>query len=62
MICNSALRNLIREDKIAQMYSSIQTGQAQGMMTLDQHLTQLVKDKVITSQTARDVAINKGLF
>jgi len=62
MICNSALRNLIREDKIAQMYSAIQTGQNQGMSTLDQHLTKLFADNVITRQTARDVAINKTLF
>ncbi|MCX7116987.1 MAG: type IV pilus twitching motility protein PilT [Legionellales bacterium] len=62
MMCNGAIRNLIREDKVAQMYSSIQTGQAQGMMTLDQHLTQLVNEKLISTQTARDVAINKTLF
>ena len=62
MICNSAIRNLIREDKIAQMYSAIQTGQAQGMITLDQYLTQLVSDNSITRQTARDVALNKTLF
>ncbi len=62
MICNSAIRNLIREDKVAQMYSSIQTGQAQGMITLDQYLTQLVKENQIARQTARDVAINKTLF
>lgn len=62
MICNSAIRNLIREDKVAQMYSSIQTGQAQGMMTLDQHLQQLAREGVIASQTAYDVAVNKTLF
>ena len=62
MICNSAIRNLIREDKVAQMYSSIQTGQAQGMSTLDQHLVQLVSENIITRQSAREVAINKTLF
>jgi twitching motility protein PilT len=62
MICNAAIRNLIREDKIAQMYSAIQTGQAQGMITLDQHLTQLVEQNLITRQVARDVAINKTMF
>lgn len=62
MLCNSAIRNLIREDKVAQMYSSIQTGQAQGMMTLDQHLLELVSQKLILPQTAREVAINKTLF
>jgi twitching motility protein PilT len=39
MIGTPAIRNLIREGKIAQMYSAIQTGQAQGMQTLDQCLT-----------------------
>ncbi|MCP0914113.1 MULTISPECIES: type IV pilus twitching motility protein PilT [Legionella] len=62
MICNAAIRNLIREDKVAQMYSSIQTGQAQGMMTLDQHLTQLVNANLVSRITARDIAINKTLF
>ncbi len=62
MICNSAIRNLIREDKVAQMYSSIQTGQAQGMMTLDQHLGQLVNMNLIARTTARDIAMNKTMF
>lgn len=62
MICNSAIRNLIREDKVAQMYSSIQTGQAQGMITLDQYLVKLVNENLIARETARDVAINKTLF
>lgn len=62
MICNGAIRNLIREAKIAQMYSSIQTGQAAGMQTLDQHLTELVKRNLISRQTARDVALNKATF
>lgn len=62
MICNSAIRNLIREDKVAQMYSSIQTGQAQGMMTFDQHLVQLVDEKLIAKQTAREVSLNKAAF
>lgn len=62
MLCNSAIRNLIREDKIAQMYSSIQTGQSQGMQTMDQHLSQLVHENLIARHTARDAAINKALF
>ncbi|STX29655.1 twitching motility protein PilT [Legionella beliardensis] len=62
MICNSAIRNLIREDKIAQMYSTIQTGQGQGMQTLDQHLTYLVQNKIISKSTAQEVALNKTLF
>ena len=62
MICNAAIRNLIREDKIAQIYSTIQTGKSFGMQTLDQHLTQLVDDNSITRETAREVAMNKVLF
>lgn len=62
MLCNSAIRNLIREDKVAQMYSSIQTGQAKGMQTLDQHLTRLVKDNAISNITAREIALDKSIF
>jgi twitching motility protein PilT len=62
MICNSAIRNLIREDKVAQMYSSIQTGQSKGMQTLDQHLMELVSQNLIARETARDLAINKSAF
>ena len=62
MLCTGAIRNLIREDKVAQMYSSIQTGQAKGMQTLDQHLTELVSTNVIARHTAHDAAINKAAF
>ncbi|MFY7698539.1 MAG: type IV pilus twitching motility protein PilT [Legionella sp.] len=62
MLCNAAIRNLIREDKIAQMYSTIQTNQAHGMLTLDQHLSQLVNSNSITRQSAREIAINKSQF
>ena len=43
MIGTPAIRNLIRENKVAQMYSSIQTGQQHGMQTLDQNLQELVQ-------------------
>ncbi|HEY7986691.1 MAG TPA: type IV pilus twitching motility protein PilT [Methylophilaceae bacterium] len=62
MIGTSAIRNLIREAKIAQMYSAIQTGQSIGMQTLDQNLLELVKSKVITSAEARMKAVNKDSF
>lgn len=62
MICTAAIRSLIREDKIAQMYSTIQTGKSFGMQTLDQHLTQLARENSITRETAREVAVNKDLF
>lgn len=54
MICTAAIRNLIRENKLAQMYSSIQTGNAHGMQTLDQHLIKLVHNNVITKEVARE--------
>jgi twitching motility protein PilT len=56
MLGTPAIRNLIRENKVAQMYSVIQTGQAQGMQTLDQALSDLVKRNVITPAEARSKA------
>jgi len=52
MIGNSAIRNLIREDKVAQMYSAIQTGGQQGMHTLDQHLKTLLQKGSISREEA----------
>ena len=49
----SAIRNLIREDKVAQMYSAIQTGQAVGMQTMDQCLQGLVDKKLVSLEAAR---------
>ena len=62
MIGIPAIRNLIRENKVAQMYSAIQTGAAHGMITLDQTLMNLVQDGVITVQDARIKAQNKESF
>ena len=56
MLGTSAIRNLIRENKIAQMYSSIQTGQSMGMQTLDQNLTDLVRRNLISPAEARSKA------
>jgi hypothetical protein len=53
MIGTSAIRNLIRENKVAQMYSSIQTGQSQGMQTLDQCLADLVRRNLVAASEAR---------
>ncbi len=58
MIGTPAIRNLIREDKVAQMYSSVQTGSAHGMQTLDQHLAQLVKAGTVSRQEAMIKAKN----
>ncbi len=62
MIGTPAIRNLIRENKIAQMYSSIQTGQNVGMQTLDQNLKELVQRNVISLAEARGKAANKDTF
>ena len=62
MIGTPAIRNLIREAKIAQMYSSIQTGQSIGMQTMDQCLMDLVKRNVVTVAEARSKAANKDVF
>ncbi len=62
MIGTPAIRNLIREAKVAQMYSSIQTGQALGMQTLDQNLQDLVKRNLISTPEARMKAANKDAF
>jgi len=56
MLGTSAIRNLIREAKVAQMYSSIQTGNSVGMQTLDQNLTDLVRRNIITPSEARSKA------
>ena len=62
MIGTPAIRNLIRENKIAQMYSSIQTGQSVGMQTLDQNLTDLVRRNIVAVGEARTKAMNKDTF
>jgi len=62
MIGTPAIRNLIREGKIAQMYSAIQTGQSSGMQTLDQNLQELLKKGVIGKEEARFRAANKEDF
>jgi twitching motility protein PilT len=62
MIGTPAIRNLIREAKVAQMYSAIQTGQSIGMQTLDQNLTELLKRNVVSKEEARSKAANKDNF
>ena len=62
MIGTPAIRNLIREGKIAQMYSAIQTGQQNGMQTLDQCLKELLQKGLITKEEARFRAQNKEDF
>ena len=58
MMGTPAIRNLIREDKVAQMYSVIQTGQASGMQTLDQNLKELVQKGLVGVEDAKRKASN----
>ena len=58
MLGTSAIRNLIREDKVAQMYSTIQTSNAAGMQTLDQNLISLSARGDILAEDAKRVAMN----
>ncbi len=62
MIGTPAIRNLIRENKVAQMYSAIQTGQNFGMQTLDQNLLEMVRRNLVSSAEARNKAANKDAF
>tara|TARA_Y100000588_G_scaffold191295_1_gene205260 strand:+ start:703 stop:1737 length:1035 start_codon:yes stop_codon:yes gene_type:complete len=59
MLGTPAIRNLIRENKIAQMYSAIQTGQSLGMQTLDQNLQKLVKEGMVSRKEAQMKAANR---
>ena len=62
MIGTPAIRNLIRENKVAQMYSAIQTGAQLGMQTLDQNLLDLVRRNIVSAAEARARAANKDAF
>ena len=52
----SAIRNLIREGKVARMYAAIQTGQTVGMQTMDQCLQSLVDKRAVSVEVAREKA------
>ena len=56
MLCTPAIRNLIRESKVAQMYSAIQTGGQLGMQTLDQCLRELLDKSIISKEAAQEKA------
>ena len=62
MIGTPAIRNLIRENKVAQMYSVIQTSAQLGMQTLDQSLLELVRRNIVSAHEARARATNKDVF
>ena len=62
LIGTPAIRNLIRENKLAAMYSAIQTARNLGMQTLDQSLQELVRENIVSMAEARSVAANKDTF
>ncbi|MEM7401570.1 MAG: type IV pilus twitching motility protein PilT [Pseudomonadota bacterium] len=62
LIGTPAIRNLINEDKVAQMYSAIQTGNNVGMQTLDQNLQEILSKGLIAREEARRKAENKADF
>ncbi len=62
LIANSAIRNLIREDKIYQIPSIIQSGSQEGMQSLDQDLQRLVSQGIININDAKHIADNPELF
>lgn len=62
MIVNSAIKNLIRENKVSQINAAIQTGQQYGMQTMDQALIRLVKNGDVSTDAAVAYAVQKDLF
>ncbi|MDH5258225.1 MAG: type IV pilus twitching motility protein PilT [Gammaproteobacteria bacterium] len=62
MIGTPAIRNLIRENKVPQMYSAIQTGQQMGMQTMDQALMELVHRGIVNRSEAKGKALTKDQF
>ena len=62
MIGTPAIRNLIREAKVPQIYGMIQTGRDAGMVTMDQSLDYLVSRNLVTRETARTLAVDQSKF
>jgi twitching motility protein PilT len=58
LVATPAVRNLIRENKVAQLYSAMQTGASQGMQTLEQALSELVRQRAIAAEQAMRLARN----
>ena len=62
LIGTSAISNTIREGKIEQMVSLMETGKKFGMQMLDEHLRHLVHQRIITKESAREISSNKAIF
>ena len=53
MVCNSAIRNLIRENKIPQIDQMIETGSKEGMIKMDKYISELVSKGIIDQPDAK---------
>jgi twitching motility protein PilT len=62
MIGTPAIRNLIREDKIAHMYSVIQTSRKMGMLTMEQSFQELLSKNIINAESAHESGYQRELF
>ena len=62
MIGVPAIRNLIRENKVPQMYSVMQTGHSANMQTMDQSLLDLVQRRLVSAEQAKNLALDKSKF
>ena len=62
MLCNSAIRNMIREAKVFQMDNVIYSGMAEGMRTMDSDILRLYNEKKITAENALLYAVNKDIM
>ncbi|MFT4694509.1 MAG: twitching motility protein PilT, partial [Francisella sp.] len=52
LVANSGIRNMIKENKLPQIYTSLQTGSAKGMITMEQSIDNLLKSATITPEEA----------
>ena len=60
LLCNAAVRNLIRKNKLAQIYSQIQTGAKEGMRTMKAHVEELQQKKIISQETAAKLFLHEN--
>ena len=60
MIATSAIKNMIRDDRVSEIYSALQTGASSGMTTMDQSLTRLVGQGIVSRETSRSKHVNNA--
>jgi twitching motility protein PilT len=59
MVCNNAVKNLVREGKTRQLRNVVSTARGDGMQTLEAHLSQLIADGIITEESALSVSLHQ---